>query len=165
MKDCKSEVEDHQTTGHTGWEHYRFGAFIRWIKSRNSASEAQINCFLELSLTDDPLMGQSAAIELLKAAWITDGQFELAARALQTEGEWALQKIQRWRLIRSLHQSKDMQTQMRCFESMDLAVHETLLNLANLDSEVLSQLCAKGATNRIRNIAKDKIKQNKKSKK
>jgi hypothetical protein len=78
-----AQIEDHQTTGHTGWEHYRFGAFIHWIKNRNSATNAQINYLVELSLTDDdPLMGQSAKIELLKATWITDGQFEIVARAL-----------------------------------------------------------------------------------
>jgi hypothetical protein len=76
-----------------------------------------------------------------------------------------VQQIQGCRLIRSLRQSNDRQTQMRCFEFIDSAIHEALLNLANLDSETLVQLCAKDATKRIRNIAKDKIKQDKKSKK
>lgn len=150
-----TQVEDQENSGHEGYEHYRYGAFINWLKNRDSASDQEIEQFLDLSLSDtDIVMGGSAAIELLKCHWITDSQFEKVCSESRKFGEWTDKQAIRYRLLRELRSNTEFELQTRCLDSGDSIVHEALLELQNIDKSILKSLSENGANKRIRNIAK-----------
>ncbi|WP_432453759.1 hypothetical protein ACRRS0_22550 [Agarivorans sp. QJM3NY_29] len=153
-----SQVKDQESSGHEGYEHYRYGAFIHWLRTRDSATDQEIAQFLELTLNDtDVVMGGSAAIELLKCQWITDAQFEKVCTESRKFGKWPLKQAIRYRLLRELCSNAEFELQARCLDSGDSIVHEALLELQNIDESILKGLSENGANKRIKNIAKNQV--------
>jgi hypothetical protein len=69
------QLKDHNETGHEGWEHYRYGAFINWFKSHGAFTDQQIRDIAELINSDnDKPMAKSFAQELINSGKLTDIQ-------------------------------------------------------------------------------------------
>lgn len=88
--------EDHHT------EHYRYQVLSSYIANRHSISDEDISHLLELIKNDaDTTMASSAVILILKQAYLTNGQFNMVAKALSIYGEWTQKEVARQRERRS----------------------------------------------------------------
>lgn len=149
------QLEDFKDTGHSGFEHYRYGAFIHWLKSRKSATNKEITNYIDLALSDeDQAMGESAIVELLGVSWLESEHFELVKIHAAKLGDWAKKKIKRHELLRDLKdRSLDNDLFNACLKQQDSIVHEALIEHPDITKEMMKFLSEKGANKAVRNRA------------
>ncbi|WP_127560382.1 hypothetical protein [Saccharospirillum alexandrii] len=69
------QLKDYNETGHEGWEHYRYGAFINWLKAHQTFTDQQIEEVAELINDDnDKPMAKGFAKELINSGKLTELQ-------------------------------------------------------------------------------------------
>ncbi len=82
-------------------EHYRYGTFRTWLRTKNHFTNREIEQFIELALNDpDQLMAGAAVKDLFTHPNISDEQFDLIKKELSKFGDWTLKLIQREELKR-----------------------------------------------------------------
>lgn len=79
-------------------EHYRYRTISSYINTRTHMKNEEVGNLLKLMIEDeDSTMASSAALLLLKQAYISDEQFEIVAKVLATYGDWTEKEITRQR--------------------------------------------------------------------
>ncbi|MEZ5441496.1 MAG: hypothetical protein R3F15_08435 [Lysobacterales bacterium] len=159
MADLRAQIEELERSGDTRGEHYRYGSFIRWLNGRGSASNEELNHFLDLALGDpDRHMGHSAAIELLRCCWLSDAQFGAVCERLQRTSSHFDTHIRRHSHLRALaNDPGNAEIQQRSLDSGDGVVQEALADLDEVSPEILAALAEKGVVRRVRSIAKQRL--------
>ena len=157
--DLHAQIEELESSGDTSFEHYRYGSFMRWLKARDSASDEELERFLDLALGDpDRHMGHSAAIELLQRRWLNDAQFDAVCERLQRTSSHFDTHIRRHSHLRALaNDPGNAEIQQRSLDSGDGVVQEALADLDEVSPEILAALAEKGVVRRVRSIAKQRL--------
>ena len=159
----KEQIADQNQSGHTGWEHYRFGAFTHWLQSNASAKTIEVANFIELAEADnDCSMANSAILALLEINWLSNEQFELVKKYAKNIGDGANKNIIRTELLRTLNQ-KQLNEELfeKCLNKGDTHVHNALINHKDITKNMLIQLAKKGHNKKVRNVALQLSKSNK----
>jgi len=139
-------------------EHYRAAAWVHYVDGLESISTPQLLRVLELARSAfDSLLDGHVHHLLIRQSFLTDAQFDLVSEDLQNEGFTRV--VKRLRLLRRLSReatpSDDLLT--LCVSEGDGAVHDALLGRADLPSNYVEWLAAKGANKRIRHVAKQRL--------
>ena len=149
-------------------EHYRYGTFLHWLRSKKELTDLEINNYIELAIEDpNEFMAGSAMKELLTAPQITEKQFELVKSKLPQFGDWTKKLINRETLKkRILSEALTGELFEKCVkhakEFKENALVELIIHKTN-EMIFLSELSTNNYGKRIRNMANEKIKRIKKA--
>lgn len=140
-------------------EHYRFAAFCHILATRQTLTDEEVTCYLELTQLDpDNAMATSALIHLLQWPGLTDQQ------AVQIKHSFAgsipaIQKIaaQRELLKQTISSNLTSETFDRCLASNNDYLQRQLLTRSDLTEAQMNALKTQGANRAIRNMATEKI--------
>ena len=157
-----AQVADYQKSGHSCFEHYRYGAFNKWIRETPKATNQDIQNYIKLALTDpDQIMGHSAIVDLLKVDWLSDNQFEMVSETLRSLGDWAEQEIEKNSLRRMVIKpnitSSETDKLLNCTYCQ---IQIKLFNRSDLSIGSLQHLAENGSSKKIRHLAKERLKKN-----
>jgi hypothetical protein len=150
-----AQVDQQRATGDPHGEHYRYAAFVRWLRHRQSATDDELLRFTELAQADpDPAMGRSALIELVQTAWLTAAQRALVSERLAGADPVIQNIIRRVALLHLLEGGAlDEDLFQRCLDEGDRVVHVALLDHPALTRDQVNALSRRGATRAIRRRA------------
>lgn len=145
-------------------EHYRYAGFRHWINSHTAFSDTEVTNFITLVTKDpDPVMSASAALDLLKRDGIKNNQFDTLANFIIRFSEGYLRKhVIRITTLRQLKSMKHMENSefIQFIDSAYPIIHEYLLErVSHNNLYFLEILTRKGTNKRIRNQAKERLKQ------
>lgn len=155
----ENQLDEYHSSGDHNTEHYRYGAFLNWLKSKKGFTNKEIERYLELASEDsNKLMAGSAVKELFKSTLLTDEQFDQIKINLSQCGEWTNKLIQKETLKRRINK-KSLSNEL--FEGCinytkhfkDNSLLEWLLK-SPIKLEFLHQLKSNDFSKRIRNKAK-----------
>lgn len=97
----KTQFEKFQKGDDKNTEHYRYEAFLSWLREKESLTDQEIKNYLELALEDsDKSMAGSAAKELFTSPKIIGSQFDFIKKQLPKFGSWTNKLIKREELKR-----------------------------------------------------------------
>lgn len=83
------QIEEFETSDDQNTEHYRYATLIRWINSKQSFTNEELDRFLEVCLNDsDSLMAGSAAKEIYLNPYISDTQARYIEGTFSSFGDW-----------------------------------------------------------------------------
>jgi len=145
----------------SGSEHYRYGAFRRWLQNNEKYSDTEIKQFLELVECDpDEGMATSAAIDLLRWPRISKEQFDtIALFLIRVSGGRLANNVERERCLRELRRMGTISlTEFQRYMDLGDAVIQRYLydNFTHSNIMFLQILEQEGKTKAIRNQAKQK---------
>jgi hypothetical protein len=153
-------VEQEQTFDNSddyNTEHFRYQTFRRYLNSKDKLSDTEFDNYLRLAFSDnDSLMAGSAAVDLFKMVGLTDFQFEKLCKTIGYFGGWTEKIVIGQTLLRQLKANK-LTTELfkECLKNDDIAVHEYILDIADLNQ--LQELALNSKNKKIRNIASEKV--------
>lgn len=133
-------------------EHYRFGAFRRYLREHRPLSEAMSDALYDLGASDpDVAMGGSMMADIVSLPECPETVLDKAVASRQKH---LVKLVERRRLLAELPADivpQDLFT--RCLAVRDSVVHEALLEKPGLSTEQVQTLAEQGATRRIHNMA------------
>jgi hypothetical protein len=144
-------------------EHYRYGSFLNWLRSKQVLSDTEIGHYLELAFDDDDLlMAGSAVKELFCSEIITDSQFQFIKQKLPAFGDWTKKLINRESLRKSIFKSEisaelfDLSLQHQK-EFKDNSLIELIIKKST-NATLLNLIIAGNHSKRLKNSAAEKLK-------
>lgn len=145
-------------------EHLRYGCFLSFIQKHQNFSDLQIEQFIILAQQDDDnLMAGSALKMLFECGKITSKQYEFLKKELLNFGDWAVKLIEQHRLINAL--SSNILTAELLKECFDFSKNYQTNVLFQIiidktsDKDILKKFTTDDFGKKIRNLAKQKLKQ------
>ncbi len=140
-------------------EHFRCSAFRRILSERSAITEREIEQYLALARIDDSqVMAQAMRLELLLWPRLTPEQFDRLTDHPDFAAPMFQKRALRRRLMTALTTEVTVSatTFANCLASQDATVQRTLVSRHELTSEQLQTLVEQGATQAIRNMARDR---------
>lgn len=136
------------------FEHYRCGAFSKWIFDTKKAKTKEIEGFIKLALSDpEEGMGLSAIVDLINASWLTDEQFK-SISSLETLQQKIPQEINKIYILRELRkESISGEIFKKCMDSNNSGIQRKLLDHSQITKDMINELAINGSSKKIRNIA------------
>ncbi|MDP6636017.1 MAG: hypothetical protein QGG42_14050 [Phycisphaerae bacterium] len=145
-----------QTSDDPNAEHYRHGAFLNYIRSRDALSDEEIDNIF--ALTDCGPDGEdlrlNRIIELIRSDLLTTEQFGELANRSEVHQPPADKVYTRHEILRAIDERGLAETFERVKQTQDSWVHERVLEHPDLAGEHVGWLAQNGANKRIRNVAK-----------
>lgn len=145
-------------------EHFRYGCFLSFIQKHQNFSDLQIEQFIILAQQDDDnLMAGSALKMLFECGKITSKQYEFLKKELLNFGDWSVKLIEQHRLINAL--SSNILTAELLKECFDFSKNYQTNVLFQIiidktsDKDILKKFTTDDFGKKIRNLAKQKLKQ------
>lgn len=138
-------------------EHYRYGAFRRFLKEQRPLSPAVVEALYELAASDT--RGPEARAMMADIVSLPECPPSVLVRA-EASGVKFLVRAARQRAMRSELEAHPLTPELfeRCLESADSSIQRTLLAGGNISSEQLRRLAEAGASRAVRNIAATALK-------
>lgn len=145
-------------------EHFRYGCFLNFIKKHQEFSDLQIEQFIILAQQDDDnLMAGSALKTLFECGKLTSKQYESVKKELVNFGDWAIKLIEQHRLINTLSSNAlTIELLKECFDFSKNYQTNILLEIIidkTSDKDILEKFTTDDFGKKIRNLAKQKLKQ------
>lgn len=142
-------------------EHYRYAAFRQLLTPERVLDDEMVDRYIELAeLDEDQNMAQAALGELIRWEGLTDAQLERLSTHRAFAAETLQKIIKRKQLLRELFStSLTDEAFAQYISSGDAVVQRELLSKSVVSRKQLETLKAQGANRAVRNMAKDKLRQ------
>lgn len=141
----------YEASGDKSGEHYRYGAFLRYLGQHRPLASYVAEALYELGNADpDHAMGGNIMADIVD---LPECPPSVIAKALASDRQHLVRKVSRNRLLSELQPSITAETFDRLFHDGDGVVHLGLLKHVNLSTEQVHLLAEQGANKQIRRMA------------
>ena len=159
----KAQIAELDSGEDLNTEHYRYRSFLSVLTSRTTLSDREIDCYIELALSDPDINMGAAALRVLaewpklgEAGYIKISGHEVFLRA-------SMRGSMMWgRLIRALNSSSlTLEDCDSYLEAGNSEVQRVLIDKVKLSRAQLERLRSVGRSRAIRNMAAEKLRSKK----
>ncbi len=158
------QVEEFAGSDDQNTEHYRYGAFRAVLREHTSLPDDLLNYYVELAELDaEPAMAGSALADLIHWRGLTEQQREQLSVHPAFAAPFLQKGISRSRLLRRLKREPLTAALFEeCLAEKDGVLQRAMLEASSIARDQLETLAEHGENRAVRNIAAQRLQQNRK---